>query len=167
MIDDSLEQFRRILRCHNLGNSFGLHRIVRRLNDLGLDLTNENGATIISDAFLACLRNVAMNHVLRDIKHRARIPVPKSYQLVGVADEGPAYQKQGLENVLILQKGQIYGRCLITEYESVLNVLNRLACVQNFDDPQPTYLRGNCMISRNPIVHPGDSASPSSPTAWC
>jgi RNA-dependent RNA polymerase len=162
MIDDSLEQFHRILRCHSLGNTFGLHRIVRRLNDL---LTNENDAAIMSDPFFARLRNVAMNHVLRDIKHRARIPVPNSYQLVGVADEGPAYRKQGLENVLILENGQIYGRCLITHFESVLNGLNCSACVQKFDDPEPTYLRGICMISRNPIVHPGDSAPPSSPTA--
>jgi RNA-dependent RNA polymerase len=50
-----------------------------------------------------------MNDVLRDIKHSARIPIPESYLLVGVADEGPAYKKAGLTNVYILPEGNIFG----------------------------------------------------------
>jgi len=83
---------------------------MKRLNELGLDLNDENGATVIKDSFHARLRRVAMNHVLRDIKHHARIPLPKSYQLVGIADEGPAYEAAGYENVYILESGQIYGQ---------------------------------------------------------
>jgi RNA-dependent RNA polymerase len=40
-----------------------------------------------------------MNHSFREVKFKARIPVPQSYQLVGVADEGQAYINEGKENV--------------------------------------------------------------------
>jgi len=57
-----------------------------------------------------------MNHCLREIKYKARIPVPKSYQLVGVADEGRAYIDEGLkeEDVYTLKPWQIYGNVLLT-----------------------------------------------------
>jgi len=110
MVDDSLERFRNLLRCHNLGNKFGLSRIMERLDILGLDLTDHNGSMVINNPFLAQTRKVAMNHVLRELKHRARIPVPESYQLVGVADEGHAYIAKGLKNVYTLPFGKIYGK---------------------------------------------------------
>ena len=31
-----------------------------------------------------------------------------------------------------------------------------LVCIQERDDPEPRYLEGPCLISRNPVVHPGD-----------
>ena len=36
-------------------------------------------------------------------------------------------------------------------------VENLLVCIQERDDPNPRYLSGPCLISRNPVVHPGDS----------
>jgi RNA-dependent RNA polymerase len=138
MIDDSIEQFRKILNSHSLGTGFHLSFLMKRLNDLRLDLRSPNPAQTIDNAFFARLRRVAMNHVLRDIKHSARIPVPKSYQLVGIADEGPAYQNMGYENVYVLPPNKIY------------------ACIQNPGDEEPTWLKGQCMISRSPVVHPGD-----------
>jgi len=30
------------------------------------------------------------------------------------------------------------------------------ACIQSPGDTEPTYLKGNVCISRNPVVHPGD-----------
>lgn len=31
------------------------------------------------------------------------------------------------------------------------------ACVQGPDDAEPKWLKGNCVIWRSPVVHPGDS----------
>jgi RNA-dependent RNA polymerase len=52
-----------------------------------------------------------MNHSLCEVKFKARIPVPKSYQLIGVADEGQASIKEGVneEDVFTLGTGRIYG----------------------------------------------------------
>jgi len=108
-IDDSLVQFRRVLKAHSLGGGYRLDWILERLMKLGLDLKCRNPEQRLDNAFLGRVRHFAMTHVLRDIKHGARIPIPKSWLLVGVADEGPAYVTAGYENVYQLQKGKIYG----------------------------------------------------------
>lgn len=33
-----------------------------------------------------------------------------------------------------------------------------IVCIQNVGDAEPTYLEGTCMISRSPVVHPGDGS---------
>jgi RNA-dependent RNA polymerase len=108
-IDDSIEEFRTILKGHGLGNGYRLAHTMQRLNELGLDLKHQDTSKVVDNPFLARVRKFAKNHVLRDIKHGARIPVPNSWLLVGVADEGPAYQRDGLENVYCLLPGKIYG----------------------------------------------------------
>ncbi|KAI6039412.1 hypothetical protein EDC04DRAFT_2685015, partial [Pisolithus marmoratus] len=40
--------------------------------------------------FLSRLRSYEINHVFRGVKYHARVPVPDSYMLPGVADEGSA-----------------------------------------------------------------------------
>jgi RNA-dependent RNA polymerase len=109
-IDDSMSQFVGVLASHNLGSSYRLREILCRLrDDFNMDLTS-NGETIAMDTpFLRQIRQVAMTDILRDIKHSARIPVPDSYLLVGIADEGPAYIEEGHENVFCLKEGEIYG----------------------------------------------------------
>jgi RNA-dependent RNA polymerase len=108
-IDDSISQFRAVLRDHSLGNVFRLSFLLQRLEDLGLDLQAKHRNPGIDNEFFRQLRQVAMNDVLRDIKHGARIPIPESHLLVGVADEGPAYRQAGYENVYELPPGKIYG----------------------------------------------------------
>jgi|SRR5882757_6203603 len=110
-IDDSISQFNDILTSHSLGSGYRLPHILKRLRDrYNMDLKSEGPRTISMDnPFFSQLRQVAMNDVLRDIKHSARIPVPDSYLLVGVADEGPAYEAAGYTNVFKLQESQIYG----------------------------------------------------------
>jgi RNA-dependent RNA polymerase len=137
-IHDSLAQFRHVLRLHSLGTSYRLSFIIERLVGLGLDINTKDPEKRLDNAFFARLRDFAMTHVLRDIKHSARIPIPNSYLLVGVADEGPAYVGKGYENVYILPEGKIF------------------ACVQETPDDKPKWLRGSCTISRSPLVHPGD-----------
>jgi RNA-dependent RNA polymerase len=109
MVDDSLEQFRKVLTSHSLGTKFRLSSLMKRLIDLGIDI-HDGQEAILRDPFHARLRRVAMNHILRDIKHHARIPLPRSHQLVGIADEGPAYVAAGYQNVFTLQDGQVYGQ---------------------------------------------------------
>jgi len=110
-IDDSLEQFRNVMESHRggLGKSFDFPRILKQFEDDGLDLHSKNGRPGIDNQFIKQLRNVARIEVLREIKHSARIKIPDSYLLVGVADEGPAYRKAGYQNVYELPAGHIYG----------------------------------------------------------
>jgi RNA-dependent RNA polymerase len=110
-IHDSVEGFRRILINHSMGRQYRLSYTLKRLKENhGLDLYPQNGVPGMDTQFFQQLREVAMGSVLRDIKHSARIPVPESYLLVGVADEGPAYEKNGYKDVFTLKEGQIYGR---------------------------------------------------------
>ncbi|KAF7311432.1 RNA-dependent RNA polymerase [Mycena kentingensis (nom. inval.)] len=137
-IDDGIAQFRAILLDHGLGKPFHLSLILDKLEKLGLDFKSNKHLPGIDDPWIRELRQVAMYNVLRDIKYRARIPIAESFHLVGVADEGPAYRREGFENVYVLPPGKIY------------------ACIQRRDDPEPTWLEGSCTISRSPIVHLGD-----------
>ncbi|KAI0647398.1 RdRP-domain-containing protein [Trametes meyenii] len=136
---DSIEETVQLLKTHNLGTSFGIPWILQGLRAAGLGMGPERApAGDLSGTFLQSLILFAQHHVLRDIKHGARIPIPDSYLLVGVADEGPAYEAEGLKDVFMLEKDEIY------------------VCIQNDEDGEPTYLKGIVSISRSPVVHPGD-----------
>jgi RNA-dependent RNA polymerase len=108
-IDDSNAQFRSVLDSHGLGRPYRLSHTLKRIEDLGLELNAHKRGPGFDTPFLRQVRQVAMNDVLRDIKHSARIPIPESYLLVGVADEGPAYEKNGYTNVYTLPEGHIFG----------------------------------------------------------
>lgn len=136
-IDESISKFYTVLRNNSLGGTFRLGWILQRIEGL-MGIEPDDPDMSWDNAFWLRLRSVAVNHVLRDIKHRARIRIPDSHMLVGVADEGPRYEAEGLRNVYKLPAGQIY------------------ACIQNPYDSQPTWLEGLCLIARNPVVHPGD-----------
>ncbi|RDB21068.1 putative RNA-dependent RNA polymerase 1 [Hypsizygus marmoreus] len=137
-INDSSAQFRTVLNDHGLGRPYRLFHLLRRIEELGLELTPKNRTPGFDTPFLRQVRQVSMLDALRDIKHSARIPIPESYLLVGVADEGPAYIALGEENVYTLPEGHIF------------------ACVQKSPDEEPKWLEGSCSISRSPVVHPGD-----------
>ena len=129
LASDSLEQFSRLLAKHSLGGKFRLAFILDQLSKLGLDFKDnkEKKKRAIGGAFIERLLRYSMNHSLREVKFKARIPVPESYQLVGVADEGQAYINEGAnpEDVFTLGPGRIYGaflhwsiaaqRCYLTE----------------------------------------------------
>jgi RNA-dependent RNA polymerase len=125
--EDSLNNFRHMLKSHSLGNKFRLSFILEQLHLLGLDLQNNADKKAIESDFLRRLLRCSMVHVLREIKFKARIPVPNSYQLVGVADEGQAYIREGAnpEDVFTLPEGHIYGTV----------------------SPQPRYLVNNMICS--------------------
>ncbi|KAF8077751.1 RNA dependent RNA polymerase-domain-containing protein [Lyophyllum atratum] len=137
-INDSSSQFRIILDNHSLGRPFRLSYLLKRIEELGIELHPQGRKPGYDNPFLRQVRQVSMVDVLRDIKHSARIPVPESYLLVGVADEGPAYKAAGVENVYTLPVGHIF------------------ACIQTSANSEPVWLEGSCSISRSPVVHPGD-----------
>jgi RNA-dependent RNA polymerase len=111
LAEDSLTNLRRLLKGHGLGNKFHLSFILEQLHLLRLDLQNNANKRTIESVFLQRLLRCSMAHVLREIKYKARIPVPNSYQLVGVADEGQAYIREGAnpEDVFTLPENHIYG----------------------------------------------------------
>jgi len=102
------------LRDHGLGWGFSLRFILDQLGKLGLDLKKRPEIARIDDdpddvydperrvlknSFLSSTLKFAEFHVLRDIKHRARIPVKDSHVVVGVADEGPEYRSRGINKI--------------------------------------------------------------------
>jgi RNA-dependent RNA polymerase len=111
---DSLEKFLELLRDHYLGGKYHLRFILEQLINLGLDFKDGVHKTAIKSAFFERLLRYSMHHSLREVKFKARIPVPESYQLVGVADEGRAYINEGLneDDVFTLKPGTIYGTFL-------------------------------------------------------
>ena len=111
MSSDTLLQARQLFREQQLGGAYRLAYIFQCMNALSLGMQYEKTATYqLNDPFFERLILFAKNHVLRDIKHNARIPIPDSHHLVGVADEGPAYVAEGYENVFCLPEGAIYGK---------------------------------------------------------
>lgn len=107
-----LEHFSEVLTKYHLGGTFHLAFILEHLSKLGLDFKGCADKKAIKGAFFERLLRFSMNYSLREVKFKARIPVPDSYQLVGVADEGQAYIKEGIankEDVYMLKPGMIYG----------------------------------------------------------
>ena len=117
---DSLEDFLELLKAYNPGDKFHLASILEQLVKLEQlakpDPDSKDGSSrkAIKSAFFERLLCYAMHHALRGIKFKARIRVPMSYQLVGVADEGRAYINEGIneDDVFTLKPGQIYGTFL-------------------------------------------------------
>ena len=113
---DSLNNFSKLLQDHGLGYTFHLSFILEQLIKLKLDFkhSTDKKATGINSAFFEHLLRFSIHHSLREVKFKARIPVPDSYQLVGVADEGRAYIQEGVDEgrVFTLQPGNIYGTFL-------------------------------------------------------
>ena len=107
---DTLLKTAEMLKKHQLGSRYGLAHILNCLSSIGMRTRKEKRFTDcpFDDFFWDRLFLVAKNSLLRDIKHGARIPVPESYHLVGVADEGPTYKEGGGEDIFTLKEGEIY-----------------------------------------------------------
>ncbi len=140
-IDDSLELFRNVLMTHTLGNGYRLSSLLTNIESLGFDIKPRARMPGIDTPFLQQLRQVAKIDVLREVKHQARIPIPGSFKLVGVPDEGPTYRGlEGYEDIFCLPPYHI------------------AACVHEYGK-EPVWLEGQCTISRSPICHAGDGKS--------
>ena len=111
---ESLATACRFLVANGLGRGFSLRYILEQLGKLGLDLKkrpeiaridddpedpDDPERMVLNNKFLLSTLKFAEFQVLRDIKHRARIPVRDSHVLVGVADEGPEYRSRGIKKI--------------------------------------------------------------------
>lgn len=108
-IDDSLNRLHTTLKAHGYGNHFQLPSLLQRLENRGCVLKPDPRKVSVEAPFLKQIREVAMMDILREIKHGARVRIPGSYLLVGVADEGVAYKAAGHDNVYTLDESHIYG----------------------------------------------------------
>jgi RNA-dependent RNA polymerase len=109
--EDSLKNFSELIEEYHLGGKFHLGFILEQLIKLGLDFKDGTNKKAIKNAFFGSLLRFSIHHSLREVKFKARIRVPESYQLVGVADEGRAYIEEGVSEdaVFTLKPGEIYG----------------------------------------------------------
>lgn len=113
MASDTIENCRSLFREHHLGTAYRLPYIWQFLRSVGMGMRAEHDPpprVVLNDPFLERLIQFAKNDVLRSIKHNARIPIEDSFLLVGIADEGPAYEQGGLTDVVSLKEGEIYGK---------------------------------------------------------
>ena len=98
---DSPEDFIKLIDIYGLGHSFALSSLVHKLASRGIIEFSEFKGQDQDPGLLGFFRRIAklaVSHALRDLKHHARIPVPESYTLVGVADEWNW-----------LEEGEVYG----------------------------------------------------------
>lgn len=115
----SLATAAKMLEAYGLGASYRLTSIMLSLNRLGLDN--------LDDVFYQRSLELAVHHVLRELKQHSRIPIPGAWTLVGVADVHG-----------FLKEGEIF------------------ACFINPSSGKTIYLEGPILISRSPTIHPGD-----------
>lgn len=115
----SMGRSARLLETYGLGASFKLTSVMLNLEKLGLN-------TPPDDPFYQHMMDFAVNHVLRELKHHARIPVKDAWNLVGVADVHG-----------YLKEGEVFIHVVPT-------------------DGQPFYFEGKTLITRSPTIHPGD-----------
>jgi len=117
---ESFSHAARTMEQFGLGGSYRLPSVLQHLYKLGV-LPPED------DTFYYNLLKFSRHHILRDLKHHARIPVPNGYTLVGVAD--------------------IHGYLAEDEI---------FACIEIPETRVVEYLDGPVLISRSPTIHPGD-----------
>jgi len=133
----SIELSAQLLATHGLGASFRIPSVLLGLAKLGL------ASPPTKDEFLARGLNYCVNHVLRCLKHRARIHVPDSWTLVGVAD----FHKY-------LREGEVFGTCSAFPLNHYLPDSDTV-CVRD-KDGKKKYLTGRVLVTRSPAIHPGD-----------
>ena len=118
---ESFERAGRLLEAYGLGQSYKLYSVMISLEKLSLSPMS------LGDPFYQGMMDFAVNHVLRELKYHARIPVENAWNLVGVADVHG-----------YLNEGEVFIHVVPTNGD------------------QPFYFEGRTLISRSPTIHPGD-----------
>ncbi|KAG8818545.1 hypothetical protein FRC18_012430 [Serendipita sp. 400] len=121
----SIESAARLLEKYGLGTAYKMTSVLLQLQKLKVDLHSQESDHVVP--FLKRMLSFAVNHILRDMKYRARVPVPDAWTLVGVSDEWG-----------YLNEGEIFA----------------YVCTR---DGRKEYIKGPVLISRSPTVHPGDA----------
>ncbi|KAG8918661.1 hypothetical protein FRC02_002193 [Tulasnella sp. 418] len=124
---ESIFRCARLLEMHGIGGAYRVTSVLLNLkNKLNMDFVHQEASYILDDSFLNQAIEFARNHILRVMKHKARIPVKGSYTLVGVIDEHN-----------YLKPDEVF------------------ICVRDKDE-KAVYIEGQILITRSPQVHPGD-----------
>ncbi|SJL03501.1 uncharacterized protein ARMOST_06857 [Armillaria ostoyae] len=128
-IKKSLDAAATTFTHHGLGASFRLESLFRNIaGTLQVELSEDRDSP--SGVHYGLLKTViayGVTHILREIKHRARIRVPGSYTLIGVSDEWDC-----------LDEGQVY----VTIFDPRTN--------------EHVAVKGRVLVTRSPQIHPGD-----------
>jgi RNA-dependent RNA polymerase len=113
---------------HGLGASFRLPSLLTNLKtQLGLDIRSSSTPGGLSHRLITESIRCARAYALREIKHRAHVPVPGSVTLLGVSDEWDC-----------LDEGEIYA----TVFDDRTGI----------SEP----IEGTVLVTRSPQIHPGD-----------
>jgi len=115
----SLGRTAELLQSHGLGAAYRLPSTLLNLEKLYVESMGSNH-------FYRQILEHAINHILREIKYHARIPIPKAHTLVGVAD---VHQFLAPNEIFAYIKPR---------------------------DSAAFCLEGRVLISRSPVIHPGD-----------
>ncbi|KZT40068.1 RdRP-domain-containing protein [Sistotremastrum suecicum HHB10207 ss-3] len=131
-VNDSTKNLKtaaRLLENYGLGYSFRMIPLLLELQQLHLtnSTKSDDNPPFIENSFLQRMLVLAQNHILREFKTHARVAVPGSWNLVGVAD---VFDQ--------LKENEIF------------------ACVKDQHSNEIQYLQGQVLISRSPQIHPGD-----------
>lgn len=129
---------------YGLGRPFKFHKLLLHLIKGGLHYRDLFQDSRPVTKFFERVGDTILVHLKRDVKHRARIPIPNSYTLVGVADIHE-----------YLKPAEVFSMCSALVHD-ILSC-GPLVAIQNPDGPEPKYIEGDVWISRSPAVHPGDS----------
>ena len=130
------ERAGRLLESFGLGASFRLSSIMYHLHKLGVPMQT-------MDPFYKHLMDFAINHVLRDLKHHARIPIP-GHTLVGVADV------HGW-----LQPNEVFA-CFVDQRTKGLEYLEGDMVITRYQFPFYLIIFHYLNRHRSPVIHPGD-----------
>lgn len=109
---ESMSTFITVLKLHKLGLPYRLGQTLKQLAILMRPLNGEVLEFKTQDfgPFVGRLIEFVSLDALRHIKYQGRIPVPKSWNLVGVADEGVRYRFKGRLNTKLLKDREVYGK---------------------------------------------------------
>jgi RNA-dependent RNA polymerase len=112
---NSLDDLTGLFKSYNIGGTFQLPLILEWLTKLGLGIKEVFHGRALENPFLAHLIHGSVYHMLYELKYKVQIPVPGSYRLAGVVDEGQAYINEGIDpdRVFTLKEGFIYGTFLL------------------------------------------------------
>jgi RNA-dependent RNA polymerase len=122
---DSLVQASKIFSQYGLGASFRVPSLFNNLFyqlklQMARDWSDPDG---LQHQLIMTALAFATTHILREIKHRAHIPVPGSYALIGVSDEWDCLAEGEIYATVVDDRTDLYlpitGRVLITRSPQV------------------------------------------------
>jgi len=81
---ESIESCAHFLEQNGIGTAFRLPSVFLSLHKIRMDFRDQGALRVIDDPFLDRAIGFATNHVLRELKHRARIPLKGGNNSFGV-----------------------------------------------------------------------------------